>query len=555
MRGYISKLLITHSNREILVSRAFNPYFVLTLQPLNDLEMEKPLLYPIGIQSFEHLRQSGYTYVDKTQLVYQLATTGKYYFLSRPRRFGKSLLLSTLKAYFEGKKELFNGLAIAGLETDWTAYPVLHLDLNARNYINREALISELNRHLEQWEKLYGDEFKNRTVEERFLQVIRKAYEKTGKRAVILVDEYDKPLLQAIDDKFLQDEYRSILKSFYGNLKTCDEFIQFAFLTGVTKFGKVSVFSDLNHLTDISLDYRYADICGISEAELHQGFDEGVIKLAEFNQMSKEECYEKLKENFDGYHFYPGSEGVYNPFSLLSTLSSSQFKDYWFETGTPTILVRQLQKTNYPLEEMTKEDVTADTLNSIDIMDENPLPLIFQSGYLTIKGYDKRFDTYTLGFPNREVEEGFTRFLYPYYTPKTLSKSQFSVSQFVRDIDNGNAENFMHRLEALFADGNYQVVGDEEIYFQNTLYVFFKLLGFYVDVERHTSDGRMDILMQTKDYIYILELKVNQTADIALQQIEEKGYAVPFASDPRKLYKIGVNFNSVTRKIDGWKVV
>lgn len=555
MRGYISKLLITHSNREILVSRAFNPYFVLTLQPLNDLEMEKPLLYPIGIQSFEHLRQSGYTYVDKTQLVYQLATTGKYYFLSRPRRFGKSLLLSTLKAYFEGKKELFNGLAIAGLETDWTAYPVLHLDLNARNYINKEALISELNRHLEQWEKLYGDEFKNRTVEERFLQVIRKAYEKTGKRAVILVDEYDKPLLQAIDDKFLQDEYRSILKSFYGNLKTCDEFIQFAFLTGVTKFGKVSVFSDLNHLTDISLDYRYADICGISEAELHQGFDEGVIKLAEFNQMSKEECYEKLKENFDGYHFYPGSEGVYNPFSLLSTLSSSQFKDYWFETGTPTILVRQLQKTNYPLEEMTKEDVTADTLNSINIMDENPLPLIFQSGYLTIKGYDKRFDTYTLGFPNREVEEGFTRFLYPYYTPKTLSKSQFSVSQFVRDIDNGNAENFMHRLEALFADGNYQVVGDEEIYFQNTLYVFFKLLGFYVDVERHTSDGRMDILMQTKDYIYILELKVNQTADIALQQIEEKGYAVPFASDPRKLYKIGVNFNSVTRKIDGWKVV
>ena len=551
----MSKLLITHSNREILVSRAFNPYFVLTLQPLNDLEMEKPLLYPIGIQSFEHLRQSGYTYIDKTQLVYQLATTGKYYFLSRPRRFGKSLLLSTLKAYFEGKKELFNGLAIAGLETDWTAYPVLHLDLNARNYINKEALISELNRHLEQWEKLYGDEFKNRTVEERFLQVIRKAYEKTGKRAVILVDEYDKPLLQAIDDKFLQDEYRSILKSFYGNLKTCDEFIQFAFLTGVTKFGKVSVFSDLNHLTDISLDYRYADICGISEAELHQGFDEGVIKLAEFNQMSKEECYEKLKENFDGYHFYPGSEGVYNPFSLLSTLSSSQFKDYWFETGTPTILVRQLQKTNYPLEEMTKEDVTADTLNSIDIMDENPLPLIFQSGYLTIKGYDKRFDTYTLGFPNREVEEGFTRFLYPYYTPKTLSKSQFSVSQFVRDIDNGNAENFIHRLEALFADGNYQVVGDEEIYFQNTLYVFFKLLGFYVDVERHTSDGRMDILMQTKDYVYILELKVNQTADIALQQIEEKGYAVPFASDPRKLYKIGVNFNSVTRKIDGWKVV
>ena len=510
--------------------------------------------YPIGIQHFESLRKDGYAYVDKTQFVYQLVSTGKYYFLSRPRRFGKSLFLSTLKAYFEGKKELFDGLAISELEQEWNSYPVLHLDLNARDYSHKEALLSELNRHLEQWEKMYGDEFKERDVEERFFHVIRKAYEQTGKRVVVLVDEYDKPMLQAIDDKPLQEEFRRTLKAFYGNLKTCDEYIRFAFLTGVTKFGKVSVFSDLNHLSDISMDYRFSNLCGISEDELHKYFDEGVGALAEFNQMTKEQCYERLKLDFDGYHFYPGCMGVYNPFSLLNTLNNKQFKDYWFETGTPTMLVRQLQKTEYPLEEMTKEEITADVLNSIEIFDVNPLPLIFQSGYLTIKSYDKEFDTYRLGFPNREVEEGFTKFLYPYYTPKTLTKSQFSVVQFTRDVRSGNADNFMKRLEAMFADGDYQVIGDEEVYFQNTLFVFFKLLGFYVDVERHTSNGRMDILMQTKDYIYIIELKVNQTADIALQQIEDKGYAAPFATDPRKLFKIGVNFNSSTRKIDGWKI-
>ena len=512
--------------------------------------------YPVGIQDFAKVRTEGYAYVDKSALVYQLATTGSYYFLSRPRRFGKSLLLSTLRAYYEGRKELFEGLAISELEKDWTAYPILYLDLNSRDYSHKAALVAELNRHLEQWEKLYGDEFKEREVEERFFHVIRKAYEQTGKRVVILVDEYDKPVLQSIDNAPLQDDFRRTLKAFYSNLKTCDEFIQFAFLTGVTKFGKVSIFSDLNHLTDISLDYRYTELCGITERELHHYFDESVEALAEFNQMTKEECYERLKTDFDGYHFYPDSVGIYNPFSLLSTLSSRQFKDYWFESGTPTMLVRQLQKTDYPLEEMTKEDITADVLNSVDAFNVNPLPLIFQSGYLTIKHYDKEFNTYTLDFPNREVEEGFTKYLYPFYTPTTLlGKSQFTITQFVRDVRSGNADGFMRRLEAMFADGDYQVVGKEEIYFQNTLYVFFKLLGFYVDVERHTSDGRMDILMQTKDYIYVLELKVNQSADVALRQIEEKGYADPFVSDSRTLYKIGVNFNSVTRKIDDWKIV
>ena len=513
--------------------------------------------YPIGIQHFESLRKDGYAYVDKTQHIYNLVNTGRYYFLSRPRRFGKSLLLSTIRAYFEGKKELFEGLALGTLEEKWEQYPILYLDLNVGKYDTIGDLEEQLSISLNNWEQQYGVQTDSGySLASRFGLLIRAVAKQTGKSVVILVDEYDKPMLQAIGNEALQAEFRSTLKAFYGNLKSCDEYIKFACLIGVTKFGKVSVFSDLNHLTDISLDSRYADICGITETELHDCFDEGIQELADANGMSKEDCYMRLKRDFDGYHFCVGGPGMYNPFSVLNTVGRRQFGDYWFETGTPTFLVKQLQKTNYPLEEMTREGLTADILNRIDIMDENPLPLLFQSGYLTIKSYDERFGEYYLGFPNREVEEGFTKFLYPFYAPKiTLNKSSFSVARFVKDVRNGDAEGFMRRLEALFADGDYQIVGNAEVYFQNTLYVFFKLLGLYVEVERHTSDGRMDILMQTTDYIYILELKVDKTAAIALRQIEEKGYAAPFANDPRKLYKIGVNFSSETHKIDDWKVV
>ena len=511
--------------------------------------------YPIGIQSFEEVREGGYVYVDKTSILYKLVDQGKYYFLSRPRRFGKSLLLSTLRAYFEGRCELFDGLAIADMEKEWKSYPVLYLDLNAEKFNEPDDLNRLLNVSLRQWEAIYGSKDYEQTLSSRFRGVIQRAAQKTGKNVVILVDEYDKPLLQAIDNPALQEDYRATLKAFYGNLKSCDEYIKFAFLTGVTKFGKVSVFSDLNHLTDISLLPHFTDICGITEAELRANFDDDVRALAAANGMTRDECYARLKRDYDGYHFCEHTAGVYNPFSLLSTLHYQVFRDYWFETGTPSILVRQLQKTDYPLEEMTREEVSTDTLNSIDVMDDNPLPLIFQSGYLTIKSYDPVFGVYTLGFPNREVELGFTKFLYPYYAPKVRSRSLFSVGNFVRDVQAGNASSFMRRLSSMFADGNYQIVGDEEIYFHNTLYVFFKLMGFYVDVERHTSDGRMDILIQTPDYIYILELKVNQSADAALRQIEEKGYAAPFAADKRPLFKIGINFNSESRKIDDWKIV
>lgn len=372
--------------------------------------------YPLGIQNFQNIREEGYLYVDKTNLIYQIVTTGKYYFLSRPRRFGKSLLISTFEAYFKGKKELFEGLAVSQLETEWKEYSIFHLDLNARNYTDKDALLAELNKHLEIWEAKYGDELKDRAPKERFQRVIINAYKQTNRKVVILVDEYDKPLLQMFDDKPMQEEYRRILKAFFGVMKTMDAYIQFGFITGVTKFSKVSVFSDLNNLTDISMDKRYVDICGITEQEIKAGLDAEVEAMAEENGISKAECYDKLRQSYDGYHFESETTGIYNPYSLLSALSSRAFKDYWFATATPSYLIERLQHSNYPLDSLGKEELTADVLGDIDTIDQSPVPILYQSGYLTLKGYNKEFEMYRLGFPNHEVERAFTRCLIPYYT-------------------------------------------------------------------------------------------------------------------------------------------
>lgn len=512
--------------------------------------------YPIGIQNFQKLRECGFLYVDKTAFVHQLVSNGIYYFLSRPRRFGKSLLLSTIEAYFQGKKELFKGLALEQLEKDWKVYPVLHLDLNVGKFDTPEALYERLDHYLSGWERTYDliPEI-SQSPATRFENVIGRAYEKTGQKVVILVDEYDKPLLQAIGNQELQDEYRAILKSVYGVAKTMDSSIQFAFFTGVTKFSKVSIFSDLNNLKDISLDARFVTACGITEKEIHDYLDDEVGQMAEANGIDKNACYERLKKEYDGYHFRENSIGVYNPFSLINALDSHDFKDFWFETGTPTFLVETLKRTNYDLENMTREEVTADLLGSLDSIDTNPLPLLYQSGYLTIKDYNPRFDTYRLGFPNGEVERGFTRFLFRYYAPIRADQSVSFINNFTREVESGQPEKFMSRLEALFANQDYQIMGDTELYFHNVTSLVFKLLGFYTEVERHTTDGRMDMLVQTKDYIYIFEFKIDKSADEALKQIEEKQYAKPFEHDGRKLYKIGVNFSSKTRRLEGWKMV
>lgn len=510
--------------------------------------------YPIGIQTFEELRKGNYVYIDKTDLIFKLVDEGKYYFLSRPRRFGKSLLISTLESYFKGKKELFEGLKISKLEKEWMEYPVFHLDMNQAIFTKENELEDVLNNTISCWEDIYGSRPTETTTTLRFNGVIQRAAEKTGKNVVILIDEYDKPLLQTVNNQDLGDKYRAQLKSFYSCLKTQDKYIKFAFVTGVTKFSKVSIFSDLNNLADLSMLTQYASICGITLQEIENYLDIEVEELATSNELSKTDCYSKLELLYDGYHFSGNSIGVYNPFSLLSTLCNKQFRDYWFETGTPTYLVELMKNANYALEDITKEEVDEDTLNGVDTASMNPIPVIYQSGYLTIKDYDNTFGLYKLGYPNLEVERGFTKFLIPHYLPTTANKGLSTISQFVKAVIAGNAELFMNLLNAFMAGGNYQIAGDAELYFHNAVYIIFKMMGFYVDVEYPTSDGRMDMLVRTSDFIYIIEFKIDKSADEALRQIEAKEYAGQFASDPRKLFKIGVNFSSETRRIEGWKI-
>ena len=511
-------------------------------------------IYPVGIQSFERIREDGYCYVDKTELIYTLVKTGHYYFLSRPRRFGKSLLVSTLEAYFKGKKELFAGLAMERLEQEWAEHPVLHLDLNAQKYETPEDLDNILNDALCRWESLYGASPSETSLSLRFQGVVRRAAEQSGRNAVVLVDEYDKPMLQAIGNEALQAAYRSTLKAFYGVLKSCDQYLRFALLTGVTKFSKVSVFSDLNNLSDISMDGRFSSLCGITEQELHRDFGEDIRELGEANGMTGEEAARSLKEWFDGYHFSQAGEDVYNPFSLLNTFAKKAFGSYWFETGTPTFLVEVLKRNHYDLHRLTEEMATADSLSGIDSMERDPVPLLYQSGYLTIKGYDKRFRSYLLGFPNKEVEEGFTQFLLPFYANLQKSNSIFMISHFVREVESGDIDGFLRRLQSFFADTPYELAQDLELHYENVLFIVFKLLGFYTRAEYHTSQGRVDLVVQTDRFIYVMEFKLDGTAEEALQQIEERGYARPFASDPRKLYKIGVNFSNAIRGIERWLV-
>ncbi len=512
------------------------------------------MIYPIGIQDFTDIRNKGFVYVDKTAHIHRLATTGKCYFLSRPRRFGKSLLISTMEAYFSGRKELFKGLAIEKLEQDWITYPVLHLDLNTGKYETVDELPRILDRELTKWETQYGTTANALTPHDRFLAIIERAYNQTGQQVVILIDEYDKPMLQAIGNDELQAAYRSILKAFYSVLKSQDKYIRFAFITGVTKFGKVSVFNDLNNLKDISMLKSSNDICGITEAEIYTYFQESIKELAEANEMTAEEAADKLKRLYDGYHFCNTDIGIYNPFSLLSTLDSLEYHDYWFHTGTPTFLIELLKNSSYPLERLQKEQVDSELLNTVDSMTQNPIPVIYQSGYLTIKGYDKEFGLYSLGFPNEEVERAFVKSLMPFYAPSHLSGSLFNVGLFVEDVRKGNPEQFIERLQTFFNDGDYQVAGNMELYFQNCMWVIFKLMGFYTEIERHTSRGRIDLTLKTKDYIYIIEIKLDGSAEEAIQQIDDKGYALPYAMDTRKLFKLGITFSSQTKTIESYLI-
>ena len=518
---------------------------------------------PIGIQAFEKLRTDGFLYVDKTAYIYRLARENVPYFLSRPRRFGKSLLLSTMRYYWEGRKDLFEGLAIEKLEAEagedaWKAHPVFLFDFNGANYAMEDELESTLDNQLYDLEEVYGNRNERTSkLNVRFQNLLKMAFEKTGERVVVLIDEYDKPLLDAVDNRELQEHNRAVLKGFFSTLKRFDNYFQFIFITGVTKFHKVSIFSDLNQLKDISLSDSYAGICGITEEELKQYFGDRIPAFAKAQEMTAGECLAKLRKTYDGYRFHPAAEGVYNPFSLLNAFFDREFSSYWFETGTPTFLVRKLKAERFDVRRFTDRTIYAKESTLKDYTGDNmePVPLLYQTGYLTIAGYEKNRSRYTLCFPNEEVKYGFLESLLPAYVPKATETYGLDIFTLDDYVENGELDKIRDVLTALFAGITYTLESDPfEHYFQAVIYLVFTLLGRYAQCEMHTFTGRVDCKVGTRDFLYLFEFKRDVTAGEALAQIDSREYALPFAADSRKLYKIGVSFDSKERKLAGWEV-
>ena len=510
--------------------------------------------YPIGIQSFEKLRSEGYVYVDKTEQMYRLIRMGNPYFFSRPRRFGKSLMLSTLEAYYEGKKELFEGLFIETVEKDWKIYPVLHLDLNAEKYETVEDLQKILEDQLVGWEQQYDSKSPTDSYSMRFMNVIKNAYEKTGLRVVVLIDEYDKPLLRSMHNEELQTSFRNLLTAFYTVLKSADKWLQFVFITGVTKFAQVGIFSNLNQLMDISFDPRFSDLCGLTLEEIENTFAPELDSLAERNNIPRQEAVERLTRMYDGYHFsYRNMIGMFNPFSVLNALSTGMYESFWFASGTPTFLTEILKKTDFDLRKLDGIQVPSISLSDDRADINNPVPMIYQSGYLTIKTYDEEFRMYTLGYPNEEVEYGFLNFVTPFYTCISSKDAPFYIGQFVSELRKGDVEAFLTRLRAFFADFPYELNDKTERHYQVVFYLVFKLMGQFTEAEVRSIRGRADAVVKTKDYIYVFEFKLNGTAQMALQQIEEKGYLIPYIADGRKLIKVGVSFDQNERNLGEWE--
>ena len=531
-----------------------------------------PRKLPIGIQSFEKLRRDGFLYIDKTAFIWRLIQSSNPYFLSRPRRFGKSLFLSTLAAYFLGQKELFKGLYLENAEEEqaefeqraaWEAYPVLYLDFNTGNYIESDELGMNLNSHLCKWEKLYGVEPSEQNFALRFAGVITRACQQTGKQVVILVDEYDKPLLQTMGiNEELNEHYRNTLKAFYSVIKTCDQYIRFAFLTGVTKFSKISIFSDLNNLEDISLRNDYAGICGITEQELEQNFEPEIEALSIAEGLTRSKTLATLKKQYDGYLFAKAGVNVYNPFSLLSAFKAKDFGSYWFSTGTPTFLVNYLKEAHYFIPDLDGNvELNESGLETYRAVTENALPILFQSGYLTIIGYIKEARLYKLGFPNDEVRYGFLENLLPAYSSLPLGDTGKSVWQFVQDIREGKVDSFMERMRSIIAGIPYDNFTEEnmklrEQNYQTAVYLVFALMGQFVQTEVHCGTGRADCVVYTADTIYIFEFKLsgNGSAEDALNQIKEKEYAAKYLTDGKNIVLIGAGFDEKTRTIKDWKV-
>lgn len=517
--------------------------------------MTPKIKYPVGIQTFSEIRNNGYLYIDKTDLIYQLVKTGKYFFLSRPRRFGKSLLLSTIEAYFQGRKELFEGLAISEHEKEWIKYPVFHFDMNLGQYDEPTGVYDRIDAQLSYYESIYGRIPNSKTLGNRFEWVLRESFNRSGLGAVILIDEYEKSILEAIDNPTLQDHFRAQLKPFYGVLKTCDKYIKFAFLTGVTRIGKLSIFSDLNNLNDISMVDAYSQICGITRSEIETQLIESVNCLARKYKLPAEKMYLRLKHQYDGYRFSYVDKKVYNPYSLFSCFTNEKISDYWFESGTPSSLIRSLRNHNFNLWDMDGIERAANKINSINSFDSDPIPLIYQSGYLTIKEVIEPFDDLRLGFPNREVRQAFINSLLPIYVG-SKGEDSFHVRLLIGALNDGNVDGFLHQIQAIFADIPYVEAKDfqYEGEFRNVLYIIFSILGFYTQVEKHIGKGRVDLVVKTVTTVYVMEFKLNGTAEEALTQINSKDYCLPYQIYNKKILKVGVAFSSDERNIINWEI-
>ncbi|MDE5807450.1 MAG: ATP-binding protein [Muribaculaceae bacterium] len=510
--------------------------------------MKKPK-YPIGIQTFSKIIEGGFVYVDKTRYIPTLVDGGQYLFLSRPRRFGKSLLLSMLHSYFNGDRHLFKGLEIDSMDVDWTPRPVIHIDFNAENYMVENGLELILDRILREYESRYEVNEKETSFSGRFIHLIRTIKERTGHGPVILVDEYDKPLLGIEDNPELFAKNQSILKGFFGVLKSMDRYIRFAMLTGVARFNKVSIFSDLNNLRDISIENDFADICGWNQEELERNFGFGIEELAKRNNMNYECAVSRMRSYYDGYLFAPAGSRLYNPFSVLRALAAKEFGKYWFQTGTPTFLVKRIKKAQILLPSLNNARSMKADLEAVGVNDSNPVPLLFQTGYLTIKrAVGDRFE---LQFPNKEVETGFAEQLLPLYAPQMKDlNGEFSLWEFQDELAAGEPEAFMLRLQTMIKAVPYEQ--HSEKFYQNIVYLLFTLSGADSRVEEHTSKGRADLVVRTERYIYVFEFKYNGSAEEAIRQIRDRDYPGKFRLDPRPVFLIGANFSEKDRGLEKW---
>lgn len=512
--------------------------------------------YPIGVQNFEKLRSDGDLYIDKTDYIEKLIKAGSIFFLGRPRRFGKSLFLSTLEAFFEGKRELFQNLAINNWKDwEWKEYPVIHIDLNGKDYSQKKSLEERVIENLARHEIKYGIINPASSIDERFRTLIEQAYTVTGQRVVILIDEYDKPILDTLHDESLKNMHRDSLRAFYSSIKSSDKYLKFCLLTGVTKFGQLNIFSGLNNLQDISLWDEFAGICGITEQELHKNLETGIKDCAQKWNCSLEEAYKIFKDNYDGYHFSPSLIDVYNPWSVLNAVQQQFIDTYWNQTGGGmSFLYNMLKSERVELIDLDNCTCTPDDLKGIKVDIDDIIPVMYQSGYLTIKDYDPHSREFTLKYPNNEVERGFIQGLLPEFSGESPKRSYMAVKEFIKDIDHGDVDGFLNRLRSFFEDIPYENSIKTERDFQNIMYCVMCMMGLQTKIERHSARGRADMIIQTKDNIYVMEFKVDKSPEIAIKQIEERGYALPFANDPRQLIKVGVEFSLSERNIKDWKI-